>query len=281
MSDTKIAGISFVERAGPGPCLVFLHGIGSNAGSFRALFDRLPSDFHLLAWNAPGYGASDPLAADWPVAADYATALLGLLRALGAGPVVLVGHSLGALVAAAFARAYPEHVAHLVLASCAAGYGVPVDGEMPASVAKRITDLDALGPAEFARTRAPRLVHRPEDHSEVVAAVADAMSRVTPHGYAQAVRMLASGDLYDTLRHVTVPCDFVTGAEDQVTPARQTFAAAEAWAAARGLTPRMESIPEAGHAVYIQRADAVAATLLRLVAAVAPTPKALIGDPND
>lgn len=272
-------GISFVERAGcgpsVGPSVVFLHGIGANAGSFRGLFEQVPPALHLLAWTAPGYGASKPLAQTSPTADDYAEALAGFLDSRRAGavsggpaldePIILVGHSLGTLIGAAFARAYPARVKRLILASCAQGYGVPVGAEMPPSVGARITDLQHLGPVDFARARAPRLVYDPHAHPDVVAKVQEGMSQVNHDGYAQAVRMLANGDLTATLRDVPVPCHFITGAEDQVTPPAQTLAAAEAWAIAHGQTPQVTQIPLAGHAVYVQRPDAFAAALMRLI----------------
>lgn len=280
MSDIKTRkanGISFVERNGGGPCFVFLHGIGSNADSFRPVFDLLPSNLHLLAWNAPGYGRSDALAVHWPTAEDYAKALHDFLSACGLGPVVLIGHSLGTLIAAAFARAYPEQVLQLVLAACASGYGVPVGGEMPASVGARISELEKLGPVEFARTRAARLVYEPEQNPQAVARVKAGMSNVEPAGYAQAVRMLANGALPDAMRGVTVRCGFIIGAEDQVTPEQQTLDAAQAFSEAQGAPARIERIAEAGHAVYMQQPAAFTAAMLRLIAGSTES----IGETND
>ena len=68
-------GIDYRDRPGTGPVLVLSHGIGSNADSFAALMPRLPADWRVVAWNMPGYGGSEPLAADWPLAADYAAQL--------------------------------------------------------------------------------------------------------------------------------------------------------------------------------------------------------------
>jgi pimeloyl-ACP methyl ester carboxylesterase len=266
-------GICYAERAGAGPAIVFLHGIGSNAGSFAQVFERVAQPYRLIAWNAPGYGGSAALVEDWPSAADYARALEIFLDDLGIASCILVGHSLGTLIAAAFAQTNPERVSHLVLAACAQGYGITDPAQMPAGVAKRITDLKSLGPDVFARTRAARLVHAPDAAPEVVARVEAAMAQVDPLGYAQAVRMLARGDLSATMAQVKTPCSFIIGAQDVVTPEAQTIAAARAWAEPRAM-PTITRIAEAGHAVYIQQPDAFAAALQE---ALAPAPNS-IGD---
>ncbi|RYP45888.1 hypothetical protein DL770_011387 [Monosporascus sp. CRB-9-2] len=55
----------------------------------------------VLAWDAPGYGSSTPLADVAPRAADYAGRLQAWLAALDVTPDAIVGHSLGALMASA------------------------------------------------------------------------------------------------------------------------------------------------------------------------------------
>src|SRR6056297_2907145 len=237
--------LSYIRRSGSGSVVVFLHGIGSSAASFAPLFGYLPADLSLLAWNAPGYSNSAPLAEDWPMAGDYADALAGLLDRLGHGAVHLVGHSLGTLIAAVFARRSPDRVQSLTLA-----------------VAARLTDLARLGPAAFASARAANLVHEPERHPEIVKSVEAAMAQVNPAGYAQAVRMLASGDLPGDLAHVAARPGFIIGAQDRVTPMAQTLAAADAWEAAMGAHPTVTEIDRAGHAVYLQRPDAFCTALL-------------------
>jgi [acyl-carrier-protein] S-malonyltransferase len=59
----------------------------------------------VLAWNAPGYGASSHLTADTPVAADYGARVWAWLDALGVVEVTLAGHSLGEYTALAAAGA--------------------------------------------------------------------------------------------------------------------------------------------------------------------------------
>lgn len=255
---------------------MFLHGIGSNMTSFERLFPGLPDHLNLLAWNAPGYLASDPLDETWPLPNDYSRRLARFLDDLGIGSVHLVGHSLGALIAASFARRFSDRVDGLVLASATNGYRVPRGGRIPMKVLARIEDLKRLGPAAFARARAPGLVHDPERNKEVVAHVESAMAEVNPDGYAQAACLLASGDLPDDLKFVSRRPGFIIGTQDGITPFDQTRIAASAWAAAHGSHPSVIEIEDSGHAVYLQRPAEFRAALLKHlsnagVAALAPT----------
>jgi pimeloyl-ACP methyl ester carboxylesterase len=102
------------ERPGSGPAVVLLHGIGSQAGSFSPVLPELAPDLRVIAWNAPGYGASRPLAESWPEANDYARALAVLFDGLVLETATIVGHSLGALMGAAFATRHRDRVSRLV-----------------------------------------------------------------------------------------------------------------------------------------------------------------------
>ncbi|WP_420396682.1 alpha/beta fold hydrolase [Nioella sp.] len=256
------ADITYIARPGPGPVVVFLHGIGSNATSFAPIFELLPPRFSLIAWNAPGYSGSAPLAMDWPLARNYADRLAQMLDGLDLGQVHIVGHSLGTLIATAFARRFPKRLLSLTLAAAAKGYGVPRGGVLPEGVGNRLTELARLGPAVFAHARAGNLVHEPALHPDIVARVEAAMAQVNPDGYAQAVRMLASGDLPGDLARVAARPGFIVGMQDRVTPIAQTRAAAQAWEAAQGIRPTITEIDQAGHAVYLQRPGAFCSALL-------------------
>lgn len=256
--DHTAQGLGWREHSGAGPVLLALHGIGSRARGFDALAACLP-DWRVIAWDAPGYGASDPLTQNWPLAGDYAQALARLLDRLELARVHVLGHSLGTLIGAAFARAHPDRVAGLVLASCAQGGGVSPGSDLPPVHATRLTDLQTLGAAAFAASRAPRLVHKPDENPDLVAEVAGGMACVRLPGYAQAVRMLASGDLAADCARLVVPCAVVVGAEDIVTPPAQSQRAHAALPIAqRGA---LTLVPGAGHALPQQAPAALAAAI--------------------
>ena len=109
------------REQGSGTPLTLLHGISSGAASWHKQM-ALPG-YRVLAWDMPGYGESPMLATARADAGAYADALARMLDRAGVQKTVLLGHSLGALVAAAFAARYPQRVRYLVLADVAQGYG--------------------------------------------------------------------------------------------------------------------------------------------------------------
>lgn len=247
----RVAETELLHAPGEGTPLMLLHGIGSDAESWRAAF---PAGRAAYAWNAPGYGGSAPLAEPLPAPADYAARLLAVLDGLGLARVVLVGHSLGCLFAGAFARAHPERVALLGLMSPALGYGLPRGAELPPGAQSRIDDIHALGPAAMAEKRAARLVHQ----VAALEGVRRAMSALKLGGYVQAVHALAQGDLLADARHLTLPVRLAIGAQDVITPPRN----AERVRDALPLPAPLALIAECGHALP-QEQPARAARLLR------------------
>lgn len=237
------AGFSWREAGeGTRTPLVLLHGIGSNAGSWVGQFEAFAAERRVIAWNAPGYGGSVPLPAAAPVAGDYGAALWRLMDHLGAAQCILVGQSLGAIMATAAARIAPPRVAALVLASPATGYAVPPGADLPETISRRISDIRELGPEGMAERRAMRLV-TDKALPEVRALVRSAMASVNPDGYEQAVRLLAASDLPALLHGVSRPGMVLWGAEDVVTPPPGCRRIVEAFSGVQGI-----EIPGLGHA---------------------------------
>ena len=180
-----------------------------------------------LAWNAPGYGDSQPLAVDWPDASDYAAALDRLLAHLDMSRCILVGHSLGTLIAARFALVSPRRVAALVLISPALGYGI----EQGRSVAAR-----GGGSARRARPAGRRQTSPPRERracSPIRRRVPTSCRRSSAPWPVFAVPATTrpracspAGACSMTRRRIDVPTAVLVGAQDRITPpanARRVF----------------------------------------------------------
>lgn len=98
------------------PPLLALHGWLDNAGSFALLAPRLADRHHVLALDLPGHGHSDHLSAGASyVFIDYVRGVLAALDALGLERCNLLGHSMGAGIAALVAAAAPQRINRLWL----------------------------------------------------------------------------------------------------------------------------------------------------------------------
>lgn len=248
---TPNGSVSFLE-AGKGTPLVLLHGIGSAAQSWREQFAYFSKRYRVIAWDAPGYGASSALESDHPDVSDYARRLHEFLQAVAADRCHLAGHSLGSLIAARFALLYPQNIRSLTLASCAIGHSGLPEAERVRLLESRIGDVRELGPRGMAQKRGRRLVTADAPEA-LVQQVIDTMAQVDPHGYAQAAHMLSQGNMIEDIRALppSMPLHFVFGDQDVITPPEVNRRAA----AARPGAP-VDVIAGAGHAVYLEQADA-------------------------
>ncbi|PZS31132.1 MAG: hypothetical protein DLM58_12395 [Pseudonocardiales bacterium] len=97
-----------------GPPVVLLHGMAGSHIYWGADFDVLADRARLIAVDLLGFGQSaKPVTGYGP--REHADAVVGCLRELGiTEPALLVGHSMGALVALAVATHYPEAVDRVV-----------------------------------------------------------------------------------------------------------------------------------------------------------------------
>jgi pimeloyl-ACP methyl ester carboxylesterase len=236
---------------------VLLHGIGSASGNWleqllaASASNTRSSD--VLAWDAPGYGASDPLPMAHPGASDYASRLWAWLDALDVDPsrpITLVGHSLGALVAAAATLQAPKRVQRLVLLAPAQGYGNAEPRVRQQKLSDRLANLEHLGPAGMARKRAAAMLSA-HASSEQVALVAQMMAGIDVHGYTQAAHMLSNADLATDLVRLACPMTIASGSADTVTPA------AGCEALARQLGTPYVSLGDVGHSCALEAAGVV------------------------
>jgi pimeloyl-ACP methyl ester carboxylesterase len=203
-----------VVDEGTGPAVLCLHGIGSSSAAFRPQVDELAGELRLLAWDAPGYGKSeDPETA--PGLDGFADAAARVVAERVDGPVHVLGVSWGGVIAMRLAQRHPELVRSMVLADSSRGSGQ--HPEQALAMRGRAQELRIRGAAEFAASRAPRLVS-PDAPEELVRQVTRTMAEsVRLPGYGYAADSMAATDLTDELATIRTPTLVLCGSEDTVT----------------------------------------------------------------
>lgn len=231
---------------------VLLHGIGSGSGSWAYQLQAAQEcQQRVLAWDAPGYGASTLLTGESPDATAYALRLWQWLDALDVqGSVNLVGHSLGCIMAARAALLAPHRVRALYLLSPARGYGKADPEVREQKLTNRLSMLHRLGPEGMARERSAAMLSA-DANEALVQAVRTTMAQVRVDGYIQATHLLNQSDLDSDLQQLNCPLTVASGGVDSITPP------ASCQAVAQGIGMPWYDIGPVGHACPLEAATAV------------------------
>jgi pimeloyl-ACP methyl ester carboxylesterase len=192
--------------------LFFLHGLGGGKATWDPQIEHFSAlGYRCTAWDQPGYGGTPPVE---PYTFDSIAAALSRLVTEES---VLVGHSMGGLVAQEFYARYPDKVAALALCFTSAAFAAGTDFAQH-FVAARIGPLDAgKSMAEIAKEVMPAQRGRVTDKDGVERAVR-IMAGIPPATYRKAVQIITSFDRRADLPKIAVPALLVAGSDDLTAP---------------------------------------------------------------
>lgn len=267
--------------------VVFVHGYCLDQGTFhfqrRALTE---SDLPVrgVFYDQPGHGRSGELpVAEYDIDSLSDTLDAVVRRVVPHGPIILVGHSMGAMTIMAYSRRHPEffakRVAGVALLSTSAGGLDQVSFGAPRALARTrrlllpvFSRAVAMTPGAIDRVRrigadlAWLLTRRygfaiPNPSPSLVSYV-EKMNTETPIktviGFTKA---LLEHDEHASLRaFADVPVFISAGYDDQFTPASHSVQLAEALPHARLLM-----IPEAGHVALLEKPEEVSPALMKFI----------------
>lgn len=173
------------RAAGQGEPVVLIHGVGMQSAAWGPQIDALAATHHVIALDMPGHGGSDPLpeSAELP---DFVAWANEVLSKLNVGPVNLVGHSMGALIAGGLAIKHSDQVKRVAVVNGV--YRRTADARQAVEdraqeIRKGAIDLETPLRRWFL----------PQDQ-EAREQVAEWLSAVDPKGYATAYGAFARGD---------------------------------------------------------------------------------------
>lgn len=245
---------------GAGPTVLMLHGIGGGHLSFAPQVETLASSgYRAVAWDMPGYGRSAPI--EPYNFKGLAQSCIALIEALKCGDVVLVGHSMGGMVAQEVMARRPELVSKLVLCGTSPSFGKP-DGEWQREfIAQRTAPLDAgKSMAELAEVLVPQIVG-PGSLPEGVRLATHCMSLVPASTYRRALEALVTFDRRANLPLIQIPTLVVAGEHDPNAPPSMMKKMADA--IARSTYLEMRGI---GHLQNLEAPDEFDGLLLNFLA---------------
>jgi len=228
------------------PVMAVLHGIGSGSGSWVHTLSHFKDSYRILAWDAPGYNFSSFLPEENPGALGYARALNKFLSALDVDPKIVIGHSLGAMIAGAYAAEVNLNLPILILADPANGYGQETLKVRYENLSARLSLLNEFGVDGMAEKRSANLLSS-SAAVEALELVKWNMRKITIRGYEQASKTLSEGNLSEKASEYRGRVLVLCGGDDQVTPVAACRKVAQAY-----LNAPFEILPNLGHASYVE-----------------------------
>lgn len=199
---------------GEGDTAVFLlHGVGGGKEAWAHNQPVLASHgFRTVAWDMPGYGASAPLS---PCTNErLADALKTLIKHVGARRNVLLGHSMGGMVAQELVALHPALVHGLILYSTSPAFGKADGAWQQQFLQSRFAPLDrGLGMAGLANQLVPTMF-APDAEPARIADAAALMAGVPAESYRAALSAIVSFNRLAALGDIAVPTLCLAGELD-------------------------------------------------------------------
>jgi pimeloyl-ACP methyl ester carboxylesterase len=255
---------------GEGPPVVLVHGLGGCWQWWLETIPALGASHRVLAVDLPGFGGSDALPSPGEMSL-HVDALVALLDRLELGQVVLVGHSLGGLIALLFATRHERRL-HGLVSVCGGGADL---GRLRLAVIvqaflmfNRVVRCPGVARAVALRPRLRRMMFGPvvgDADSLSPALAAKIVPRLAAPGFADA---LASGaqvaNVVDT-RDISTPTLLIWGALDPILPVDGARVLAQ-----RMPDARLVVLDGVGHCPMFESPRAFSATVAEFAAAAVP-----------
>jgi 3-oxoadipate enol-lactonase len=218
-----------------------LHGLVDNLSIWQRIALALESRGRVTRFDQRGHGASQ--APPGPYSrADLAADVIGVLDAEGIDRTILVGHSMGGIVAMETALAYPERIAGLVLIGTTSECREKVAGWYERIALAGETDGNAgLGRAIYG-----------EKSSKQVVGDAQGIAHVT-----RMLKSLYSDPLTPKLADIGCPALMAVGEKDPMGPKASEIV----YAAMPAGRAELLRVPEKGHWLQLEAVDGVVSSL--------------------
>jgi pimeloyl-ACP methyl ester carboxylesterase len=191
--------------------LVFLHGLG---GGHHAWEHQVPCfgglGYPSHAWDQPGYGHSQIVE---PYDLEHISASLArLIQGLSNEPVVLIGHSMGGLIAQEAYVRHPRLIKALVLSFTSPAFAGRSSDFTKQFIAARVAPLDQ---GKTMAQIAAQLIPAMGSNSKLAEQI---MANVPPETYRKAVHLLTTFDRRKELANIKVPTLLIAGSDDKTAP---------------------------------------------------------------
>ncbi len=205
------------QVAGDSDTTVFLlHGAYGSKDYFRYEIETLVrAGLRVVAWDAPGYGLS-PIPAQGLRIDSMAEAVIRLVERMGSRTNVLLGHSMGGIIAPAAAVMEPGKVHGLVISATVASFSQQSEADREKFLAERIAPLRQGRSFRETAGAVVGSMFAPGSGGPLVELVREVALDTSTETFIAAIEAIVRYEGVQTLRQVKVPTLLLAGQHDKV-----------------------------------------------------------------
>jgi len=205
------------QVAGDSDTTVFLfHGAYGSKDYFRAEIETLVrAGLRVVAWDAPGYGLS-ALPAEGLSIEGLAQSAARLVELMGSRTNVVLGHSMGGIIAPAVAVLLPHKVHGLVISATVASFSEKSEADKKTFLAERVDPLKRGNTFRDTAAAVIDAMFAPGSSGPLVQLVREVALATSKDTFVAAIEAIVRYEGVPTLRKVAVPTLLLAGAHDKV-----------------------------------------------------------------
>lgn len=256
---TTGVSLNYAEQGdSAGHPMILLHGYTDSWFSYSRVLPFIPPTYHTYALSQRGHGDSERPARGYAMT-DFAADVIAFMDALGLPQVILVGHSMGSLVAQEAALNAPERVTRLILI----GSATNMRSADVLQLQHEVNALDDPVPAEFAREFQVSTIYHPVPEDFLDRAVAESL-KLPARVWRDALAGQLAVDYTARISRICMPTLVLRGDHDTIfsRPAQNALAAGI-------VNASLKVYPETGHALHWERPSEFVSDLEEFIRKVA------------
>lgn len=251
------------QVAGDSNTTVFLlHGAYGSKDYFRFEIETLVrAGLRVVAWDAPGYGIS-PLPTEGLSIEGLAAAAARLIEHTGSATNVVLGHSMGGIVAPALAAARPDLVQAVVVSATVASFSQKSEADRKTFLAERVEPLKQGRSFRDTAGAVIDSMFAPGSQGPLVELVREVALSTRNETFIAAIQAIVEYDGVDNLRRLSQPMLLLAGAHDKVGRPEGMHKMQQSFVP----HARLEVLPNSGHYAFAEEPELFNRHLLQFIA---------------
>jgi len=253
---TNVVDCNF-SLSGEGPALFLIHGIGAAQDAWRFILPKLSEYFTVITYDLRGHGKS-PLTKNKFTLNDLVLDLERIREKTKIEKAHFIGHSLGGMIAPAYAKKFPDKVTSLGLLSTVAARSLE-DKNKVFNVIKKM-ETEGIPKTLLTLTNRWFTDYFIKNNSTIVDRRIKQVIDTNSEVFLNVFRIYAKTEMISWLKDINQPCLVMTGENDLgCSPMHNKKISSEL------INSKLVILPDVKHSILLEKPDETASNILKFL----------------